>query len=287
MPLLTVITPTHNSAEALRPLYESLSTQTIRDVQWIVADDGSTDTTRSLTEKFAAERRIDVHYIPSAGRGKLRAVINSISKARGKFTSVIEPGLILPEYAVEAVRDMWEEYYEGRYAGLLTLDCSVEDTDPRSPLDMTYFRSYSYPTLALGKSRRDLRPVVLTELMLRALTIELPEDEDEAPTDLLWLATIGDTPLSATEVAFCLKEYPTGWDVVKTDPYKPLRRAPRSHLDMYRRLATSKSIGRIDRIRAAAHALALSRLTGDPSGLPAALRLAAMPGSYLISRRLK
>lgn len=45
-PTLTIFTPTFNRAHLLRRVYESLVTQSCRDFEWLVVDDGSTDFTR-------------------------------------------------------------------------------------------------------------------------------------------------------------------------------------------------------------------------------------------------
>ena len=52
---ITVFTPTYNRANTLYRVYESLKSQTYRDFQWIVIDDGSTDSTRETVEEFAKE----------------------------------------------------------------------------------------------------------------------------------------------------------------------------------------------------------------------------------------
>ena len=53
-PLFTIFTPTYNRAHTLHRCFDSLSAQTLRDFEWIVVDDGSTDGTE------ATGRRLDV-----------------------------------------------------------------------------------------------------------------------------------------------------------------------------------------------------------------------------------
>jgi glycosyltransferase involved in cell wall biosynthesis len=43
--LFTVFTPIYNRAHTLHRVYDSLRAQTLRDFEWIVVDDGSTDNT--------------------------------------------------------------------------------------------------------------------------------------------------------------------------------------------------------------------------------------------------
>ena len=55
-PLITIFTPTYNRAYILPKLYKSLQEQECQDFEWIVVDDGSTDTTEELIHKWKKER---------------------------------------------------------------------------------------------------------------------------------------------------------------------------------------------------------------------------------------
>ena len=49
---LTVFTPTFNRAYCLHKCYESLVRQTLKDFIWLIIDDGSTDNTKDLVDKW-------------------------------------------------------------------------------------------------------------------------------------------------------------------------------------------------------------------------------------------
>lgn len=44
IPFITILTPTYNRASLLPRLFDSLLRQTNKDFEWIVVDDGSTET---------------------------------------------------------------------------------------------------------------------------------------------------------------------------------------------------------------------------------------------------
>ena len=48
----TVFTPTYNRAHTLSRLYESIRQQTVRDFEWVIVDDGSTDGTAELVQRW-------------------------------------------------------------------------------------------------------------------------------------------------------------------------------------------------------------------------------------------
>ena len=67
---LSIITPTYNRAYILPKCYESLVNQTIKDFEWIVVDDGSTDNTENLINSFIKENKIDIKYVKQENGGK-------------------------------------------------------------------------------------------------------------------------------------------------------------------------------------------------------------------------
>ena len=63
MKTLTVFTPTYNRAKLLERNYNSLCQQTSNDFEWLVIDDGSTDDTKAVVEKWIKENKIKITYI--------------------------------------------------------------------------------------------------------------------------------------------------------------------------------------------------------------------------------
>ena len=51
-PLITVFTPAYNRAYTLHLCYESLLRQTSKNFKWLIIDDGSTDNTRGLVNRW-------------------------------------------------------------------------------------------------------------------------------------------------------------------------------------------------------------------------------------------
>ena len=56
MKTIAVFTPTYNRAYCLQELYESLVKQTSQDFEWLIIDDGSTDTTKALVFEWLKEQ---------------------------------------------------------------------------------------------------------------------------------------------------------------------------------------------------------------------------------------
>ena len=57
MKTLTIFTPTDNRAYILPKLYESLCKQTSMDFLWLIVDDGSSDNTQELVNRWQKEEK--------------------------------------------------------------------------------------------------------------------------------------------------------------------------------------------------------------------------------------
>lgn len=89
-PRVTVITPAYNAEHFIERCIDSMLAQTFTSWEQIVVDDGSTDATASLVERYRDPR---VHYIPLSHRGiaALAETYNTaLAVARGDLIGVLE-----------------------------------------------------------------------------------------------------------------------------------------------------------------------------------------------------
>ncbi|HEY2012999.1 MAG TPA: glycosyltransferase, partial [Bryobacteraceae bacterium] len=63
-PMASIVVVCYNQARYLVQAIESARAQTVQDLEILVVDDGSTDETRAVCERFA-----DVRYIYQSNRG--------------------------------------------------------------------------------------------------------------------------------------------------------------------------------------------------------------------------
>ena len=84
-PLFTVFTPTFNRAHTLGRVYESLSSQTLRDFEWLIIDDGSTDGTDALVERFRQAASFPIRYEYQSNQGKNAAFNREVGLAQGEL----------------------------------------------------------------------------------------------------------------------------------------------------------------------------------------------------------
>lgn len=82
---LTIFTPAYNRAHTLARLYQSLLSQTLKNFEWLIIDDGSVDETEPLVQGFIQQRLIPIRYIKQKNAGKQAAWNNAVIAAKGQL----------------------------------------------------------------------------------------------------------------------------------------------------------------------------------------------------------
>ena len=108
--MITVLTPTYNREKTLKRAYESLLSQTNKDFEWIVVDDGSTDNTKALIESFIDQNKIDIKYYYKTNGGKHTALNLGTQEANGELLLILDSDDYLSDDAIELSYEYWEKY---------------------------------------------------------------------------------------------------------------------------------------------------------------------------------
>ena len=88
-PLISVIVPIYNVVDYLQRCVDSIRKQSYRNLEIILVDDGSTDNSGAMAEKFALEdKRIRVFHKENGGSSSARNL--GIEKARGDFIGFVD-----------------------------------------------------------------------------------------------------------------------------------------------------------------------------------------------------
>jgi glycosyltransferase involved in cell wall biosynthesis len=117
MPRVSVVVPAYNVERYIQQSMQSVLSQTFRDLELIVVDDGSTDGTRALALAFDDPR---VRVVTQANRGLAGARNGGIRAARGEFIAFLDAD------------DLWREDKLARH---------VEHFDRRPEVGVSYSQS--------------------------------------------------------------------------------------------------------------------------------------------------
>ena len=105
---VTVFTPTYNRAYILENLYRSLQRQSFTDFEWLVVDDGSSDGTKALFERWQKEDNLfPIRYCYKENGGKCRAINYGLKLAQGELFFTVDSDDYLTDDALEKVA-LWE-----------------------------------------------------------------------------------------------------------------------------------------------------------------------------------
>ena len=95
-------------------MYDSLVSQTFRDFEWLVVDDGSTDRTRVLLSRWGEEADFPIRYLYQRNQGKHVAYNNAVPKARGSLFLTLDSDDSCVPHALEALKHYWETIPQDR-----------------------------------------------------------------------------------------------------------------------------------------------------------------------------
>lgn len=107
--LFTIFIPTFNRAYVLRRALASIESQTLRDFEVLIVDDGSTDNTRELVEEWAKRMPFEVRYHYQPNGGKHVAHNTMLTLARGEFVVLLDSDDMLVPTALERCKIHWEQ----------------------------------------------------------------------------------------------------------------------------------------------------------------------------------
>ncbi len=125
--LLTIFTPTFNRAHTLPRTYESLKKQKCKDFVWLIIDDGSTDETAELVNKWICEEKdFLIRYVFKENGGMHSAHNIAYRNIDTLLNTCIDSDDELAENAISMILHKWEEIKDLNYAGIIALDADMK-----------------------------------------------------------------------------------------------------------------------------------------------------------------
>lgn len=149
-PLVSVVVPAYNVDEHIRPCLESLESQTFRDIEIVVVDDGSTDRTESIISQVAEKSGSRFTVVTQANRGLSAARNAGLAAAKGDLITFVDgDDTVAPEYVAVLVAAL-------RVADADLSACGLAAYRPGEPPD--------WPDMP-KRSRRIGQPGALAEML--------------------------------------------------------------------------------------------------------------------------
>jgi cellulose synthase/poly-beta-1,6-N-acetylglucosamine synthase-like glycosyltransferase len=147
---VSVIIPTFNGGSGLEPSIKSLHRQTLRPVEIIVVDDGSTDQTRAIAERARALGLVDVVICHGTRCGRSAAINAAARFASGDLLLTVDADTV---FEPTAVARLAAEFDDPRVAGA---SCNIAISNERESL-WTGLQSVEYlMSISAGRSTLDV-----------------------------------------------------------------------------------------------------------------------------------
>ena len=167
---ITVFTATYNRSHTLNRVYESLQTQTFRDFEWVICDDGSVDGTEELVKRWQHEAAFPIRYFKLEHAGKHFAYNRGVKEAQGEYFAEIDSDDALKPIALERANHHWQQIpVEARSEYFAVLFCCEDEKGkrvgipfPDDPTDYDY-RAFNYSAVYRSEKWRCIRTATLRQ----------------------------------------------------------------------------------------------------------------------------
>lgn len=181
MPMISVIMGAYNCEKTIEKAIDSIIAQTYTNWEFIICDDGSTDHTLSVLEKYA-ERDARIKVLHNEVNLRLAASLNRcLAIARGKYIARMDSDDVSAPERLGRQLEFLEEHPEYAVVGCNRI---VFDDDgsanvrvsPEYPDKKMLLKNppYGHPTILMRKSVYDeLEGYVVSDMTMRAEDLEL------------------------------------------------------------------------------------------------------------------
>jgi len=110
-PKFSVIIPVYNRPREVKEILQSLATQTVKDFEVIIVEDGSAIRCEDVVDIFRDQLRIDYFFKPNTGPGPSRNA--GFARAKGNYFVVFDSDCILPSnYFAIVIKALEENHWD-------------------------------------------------------------------------------------------------------------------------------------------------------------------------------
>ncbi|MBU2541257.1 MAG: glycosyltransferase family 2 protein [Candidatus Omnitrophica bacterium] len=128
MPNVSVIIPIYNRAQYLPDAVNSVLNQSYKDFEIIIVDDGSTDNTREVAERFIRQHPSVIRYFSQANKGPSAARNKGITEARGQYVAFLDADdEWLPEFLQKTTEAMVANACQWVYTNAYRLELDASE----------------------------------------------------------------------------------------------------------------------------------------------------------------
>ncbi|WP_313504619.1 glycosyltransferase family 2 protein [Kaistella carnis] len=289
MKKLTIFTPTYNRANLLPRIYKSLCRQTSQDFLWLVIDDGSSDGTEHLIQKWQSENEIEIHYHYKKNGGMHTGHNAAYELIETELNVCIDSDDYMPEDAVEKILTTWDKVEDKtEYAGIIGLDANQDGEIIGTAIPSNLLKGTLHELYLEHKVTGDKKVILRTDIVKKYPAYPEYENEKLVPLGILYLMIGQDYDLLYSNDIFCIVEYQP--DGSSNSIFKQYRQSPRGFA-YSRKIQIKYSNKLTDQFKNYMHLISSSIFAGDLSlafkGVNPVKSLAIYPFGLLMNLYIK
>jgi glycosyltransferase involved in cell wall biosynthesis len=281
---ITVFTPSYNRAYILGKCYESLKNQTCKEFEWLIIDDGSTDSTKELVEGWMREENgFKIRYAYKENGGLHTGYNKAIELMDTELSVCIDSDDSLPCDGIERILKIWNDRKDPDIAGLIGLDYDENGTLIGTLLPEE--DSINAATLLMVPGVGDKKYVMRNDLWRQMGPMPVFQGEKNFNPHYFVIKMSSQYRFQPVNQCFCIVDYqPNG---MSANIWKQYRNSPNSFAEYRRAVLQVPGMSFAYRYRTAAHYVASSILARNFNFLrqsPAkGLTLVAIPMGLLFA----
>lgn len=199
-PWLTIFTATYNREDKLQRAYDSLcamqhpvnkNTGETEQLEWLIIDDGSTDATEALVEKWCKEDKLPIRYYRQPNQGKHIAMNHGAQLSRGYMFAILDSDDAYFPNAFNVWYSGWESLTdeERQQSKGVTARCADPVTGQLvgTPLPHHPFFENALDLRYKYNVRGEMRGTIRTEIMRRYPFPTISEGSRFCPEAIVWI----------------------------------------------------------------------------------------------------
>ena len=133
----SIVVPVYNRPDEVDELLESLSSQTFKDFEVVIVEDGSKITCKDVCEKYA--NILDLHYYYKENSGPGQSRNYGVERARGEYVLIVDSDAVAPHGFLQAIDDELQRQPSDAWGGPDAAHESFSDVQKAISYAMTSF----------------------------------------------------------------------------------------------------------------------------------------------------
>lgn len=162
---LTIFTPVYNREEELIRLFNSLKSQSNMNFIWLIVDDGSNKSTKSLVEEFRSQCDFQICFIYQENQGKHIAHNTAVLNCETEYFMCVDSDDTLSSDAVEIIYHYLPKL-EKKFIGIIAPRNEIYETNQ---LNYNEFETKLVQIIASRKHAIELAIIFKTSLLKKYL----------------------------------------------------------------------------------------------------------------------